>query len=286
MQIKVLQKIVNVYIILSVLVVQEFRIPLPLEMSEFRRGLLYSVSEACKSETGGGEGAEFVKQCDFFDDTTITPGKSLSGIYSYKIYKVKSKVPWVLQKLLPEEAFEIHEESWNAYPYCKTMLTNPAYMGDGSYLMIESIHLPDNGKSENPLDIPSPREIIYLDICDDVMIGEANYQPELDPKIFKSTKTGRGQLRENWMETSSPIMCAYKVVTAQFKCMGLGGFIESTIMKQYSKIFANFHRNAFCWIDSWYDLTDEELQKFDEETALLLHKLLHTDERRGVMFDD
>ncbi|KAK5967841.1 hypothetical protein GCK32_014217 [Trichostrongylus colubriformis] len=97
----------------------------------------------------GGEGAEFLKQYEFFDDTTIKEGKTLSGIYTYKIYRVKSKMPWILQKLLPDEAFEIHEESWNAYPYCKTILTNPGYMGEAGTLKIESIHLPDNGSSEN-----------------------------------------------------------------------------------------------------------------------------------------
>ncbi|KAK5971123.1 hypothetical protein GCK32_006740, partial [Trichostrongylus colubriformis] len=66
---------------------------------------------------------QFLKQYEFFDDTTIKEGKTLSGIYTYKIYRVKSKMPWILQKLLPDEAFEIHEESWNAYPYCKTILT-------------------------------------------------------------------------------------------------------------------------------------------------------------------
>ncbi|XGW20167.1 hypothetical protein V3C99_003750 [Haemonchus contortus] len=268
------------------MLIKEFRIPLPLKVEEFRRGLLYSVSEASKCETGGGEGAEFVKQYDFFDDTTIKPGKKLSGIYSYKIYRVKSKVPWILQKLLPEEAFEIHEESWNAYPYCKTVLTNPGYMGQNSSLIIESTHLPDNGSSENPLNIKKKRDVVYLDICDDEIIGEANYKPEFDPKIFLSERTGRGQLRENWMETTTPMMCCYKVVTIQFKWIGLGSLVEKTILKQYTKIFSNFHRCAFCWIDSWFDLTDEEIQEFEDETARQLQQLVTSEEKRGVSFDD
>ncbi|VDO36820.1 unnamed protein product [Haemonchus placei] len=245
------------------MLIKEFRIPLPLKVEEFRRGLLYSVSEASKCETGGGEGAEFVKQYDFFDDTTIKPGKKLSGIYSYKIYRVKSKVPWILQKLLPEEAFEIHEESWNAYPYCKTVLTNPGYMGQNSSLIIESTHLPDNGSSENPLNIKKKRDVVYLDICDDEIIGEANYKPEFDPKIFLS-----------------------ELVTIQFKWIGLGSLVEKTILKQYTKIFSNFHRCAFCWIDSWFDLTDEEIQEFEDETARQLQQLVTSEEKRGVSFDD
>ncbi|KHJ93758.1 hypothetical protein OESDEN_06325 [Oesophagostomum dentatum] len=86
------------------MLVKEYRIPLPLDVDEFRKGQLYSVAEACKNETGGGEGAEaslpkFIKQCEFFDDSTILAGKALCGTYTYKIYRLKSKSPWVLQKV-------------------------------------------------------------------------------------------------------------------------------------------------------------------------------------------
>ncbi|KAK6031775.1 hypothetical protein OSTOST_02060 [Ostertagia ostertagi] len=81
-------------------------------------------------------------------------------------------------------------------------------------------------------------------------------------------------------------MCCYKVVSVQFKLMGLGSLVEKTILKQYLKIFSNFHRHAFCWIDSWYDLTDEELQEYDEEVARQLRQLLNTEKKRGVTLDD
>ena len=28
----------------------------------------------------------------------------------------------------PKGSLEVHEEAWNAYPYCKTVLSNPGYM--------------------------------------------------------------------------------------------------------------------------------------------------------------
>ncbi|ETN71053.1 phosphatidylinositol transfer protein [Necator americanus] len=315
---------------------KEFRIPLPLEVEEFRRGQLYSVAEASKNETGGGEGAEFVKQYDFFDDPSILPGKTLSGTYTYKIYRLKSKAPWVLQKIFPSEAFEIHEESWNAYPYCKTLLTvnllcvvynflarfayvtsrplqNPGYMGSNFSLIIESIHLPDYGCSDNPLNAPEKREIIYLDICDDIILGKCQYNPDTDPKLFISERTGRGRLKPDWMYSTTPvrcykqiicihekrlkteisencsfmtIMCCYKLVTVHFKWTGLSGFVEKTIQKQYSKIFTRFHRDAFCWIDYWIDLNEDELREFEEKIAVQLLKQLAEPEKRGATLDD
>ena len=33
------------------------------------------------------------------------------------------KVPKWVQKLAPKGSLEFHEEAWNAYPYCKTVIT-------------------------------------------------------------------------------------------------------------------------------------------------------------------
>lgn len=34
-----------------------------------------------------------------------------------------SKVPKFISMLAPKGALEIHEEAWNAYPYCKTVIS-------------------------------------------------------------------------------------------------------------------------------------------------------------------
>ena len=36
----------------------------------------------------------------------------------------------------PTGSLEIHEEAWNAYPYCKTVLSNPGYMKVARRLII------------------------------------------------------------------------------------------------------------------------------------------------------
>ena len=43
-------------------------------------------------------------------------------------------------------SLEIHEEAWNAYPYCKTVLTNPGYMKENFYITIETYHIGDRGR--------------------------------------------------------------------------------------------------------------------------------------------
>lgn len=50
-------------------------------------------------------------------------GKYSSGQYTYKIYHLASKVPAFIRLLAPKGSLEVHEEAWNAYPYCRTVLT-------------------------------------------------------------------------------------------------------------------------------------------------------------------
>ena len=64
-----------------------------------------------------------------------------------------------------DNVLQVHEEAWNAYPYCKTVLSNPGYMKvtlssssrsfsnvtfqDNFYIIIETYHLGDRGDKEN-----------------------------------------------------------------------------------------------------------------------------------------
>lgn len=89
---------------------------------QYQVAQLYSVAEASKNNTGGGEGIEVLKN-EPFTDYPLLGGKYSSGQYTYKIYHLASKVPAFIRILLPKNSLEIHEEAWNAYPYCKTVIT-------------------------------------------------------------------------------------------------------------------------------------------------------------------
>lgn len=49
------------------MLIKEFRVTLPLTVEEYQVGQLYSVAEASKNETGGGEGIEVQKNEPFTD---------------------------------------------------------------------------------------------------------------------------------------------------------------------------------------------------------------------------
>ncbi|TRZ00947.1 hypothetical protein DNTS_005443 [Danionella cerebrum] len=105
-----------------------------------------------------------------------------------------------------------------------------------------------------------------------------DYKADEDPSIFKSVKTGRGPLGPNWKKELSnspngPRMCAYKLVTVKFKWWGLQSRVESFIHKQERRIFTNFHRQLFCWIDKWVDLNMDDIRRMEEETQKELEEI-------------
>ena len=75
------------------------------------------------------------------------------GQYTYKVYRVDTKIPSLIRSfVLPifgEDICEFHEEAWNNYPYCKTVISNPGF--EGFKVVIESMHINDQGLTPNAL---------------------------------------------------------------------------------------------------------------------------------------
>ncbi|KAK9974056.1 hypothetical protein ABG768_022165 [Culter alburnus] len=253
----------------------------------YQVGQLYSVAEASKNETGGGEGIEILK-----NEPYEKAGEK--GQYTHKIYHLKSKVPGFVKVIAPEGSLVFHEKAWNAYPYCRTIVTNE-YMKDDFFIKIETWHKPDLGTLENVHKLDSSTwksvEVTPIDIADKEQVAPGDYKADEDPAIFKSVKTGRGPLGPNWMKElvnnpDCPRMCAYKLVTVKFKWWGLQNRVESFIHKQEKRIFTNFHRQLFCWIDKWVELNMEDIRRMEEETQKELEELRKQGQVRGTSAAD
>lgn len=256
---------------------------LPLTVEEYQVAQLYSVAEASKNETGGGEGIEVLKN-EPFSGEPLLGGQFSTGQYTHKIYHLASKVPAFIRMLAPKGSMEIHEKAWNAYPYCRTVISNPDYMKENFVLCIETMHCADRGVQENVHQLPperlAKREIVVIDIANDPVQGE--YKTSEDPKLFKSKKTGRGPLTGDWMSTTKPVMCCYKLVTVEFKWFGLQGRVESFIQRAERKLFTNFHRQLFCWMDEWHGMTMADIRALEDRTKEDLDKQRKVGKVRGT----
>uniref|UniRef100_A0A672GVU5 Phosphatidylinositol transfer protein beta isoform n=1 Tax=Salarias fasciatus TaxID=181472 RepID=A0A672GVU5_SALFA len=240
----------------------------------YQVGQLFSVAEASKNETGGGDGIEVLKNEPYEEN-------GVKGQYTHKIYHLKSKVPGWIDRLSPKDSLVFHEKAWNAYPYCRTSESNE-YMKDNFFIKIETWHKPDLGNAENVHNLDSETwknvAVVPIDIADRSQVSASDYKMEEDPALFKSVKTGRGPLSPIWKQelvsnADCPKMCAYKLVTVKFKWWGLQTRVESFIHEQEKRIFTNFHRQLFCWIDKWVDLTMEDIRRMEAETQAELDQV-------------
>lgn len=271
------------------MLIKEFRVTLPLTVEEYQVGQLYGVAEASKNETGGGEGVE-VRKNEPFQGVPLLGGKYTKGQYTYKVYHMQSKVPSVIKKIAPKGSLEVHEEAWNAYPYCKTVITNPDYMKQNFLISIETMHVQDDGNQENVHQL-SPeelklREVIRIDIADPP-VNSADYRESEDPTKFHSEKTGRGPLvRGRWQNEVAPIMTAYKLVRTEFKWFGLQTIVENMIQKTERRLFHTFHRQVFCWMDRWHGMTMEDIRALEDKVKTELDKQRKEGPVRGSKLDD
>ncbi|KAJ8312057.1 hypothetical protein KUTeg_009430 [Tegillarca granosa] len=279
----------------------EYRVVLPMEVDEYQVAQLYSVAEASKNETGGGEGIEVLKNepFDMDDDSTkelhppaplIADGKEYrKGQYTKKIYHLASRVPGFIRMIAPKGSLDIHEEAWNAYPYCRTIISNPDYMKDAFFIKIETFHDTGSGKKDNVHglegDFLKSREVKVIDIANDP-VSSSDYKAEWDPSIYKSEKTGRGPLKGQWIDQVQPVMCAYKLVTVKFKWFGIQGKVENFIQKTEKRIFTNFHRQVFCWTDKWYGMTMDDIRDLEDRTKVELDRQRREGEIRGTKGGD
>jgi len=267
-------------------------------VEEYQAAQLWTVAEASKNETGGGDGIEVLTN-EPFSETDHKPEIPLvaggttytTGQYTSKIYHLASKVPKFIRMLSKPETLNVQEYAWNAFPYCRTVLKNKDFMKENFTLKIETMHVQDKVDIENIHQLSKEqleqREVIYIDIAN-AEVSSSDYKAEWDPKLYQSKKTGRGPLVGEtwWQNTDLPIMCAYKLVTCEFVWFGFQILTESFMQSMEKRIFTNFHRQLFCETDSWYGLSMDDVRALEDKTKQDLDKQRFEGELRGTTADD
>ncbi len=188
-------------------------------------------------------------------------------------------MPRIVAALLPASAKQLVEKAWNSYPTCRTgthidinsclcleEYSNP-FLGDRFQIIVQSVHLPDNGSTENAHNLTPEqlaiREVIHIDIGKDKV--NAEMKPGNDPSVFKSEKTGRGPLTEGWQDAVQPVMCCYKLITIKFQVFGFQTKVESLIQSNQVDLLTKFHKEIFCAIDRWFGLTMDDIRRLENE---------------------
>ncbi|XP_035235939.1 membrane-associated phosphatidylinositol transfer protein 2-like isoform X1 [Anguilla anguilla] len=255
------------------MLIKEYRIPMPMSVEEYRIAQLYMIQKKSRDETcGEGSGVEIL------ENRPYTDGPGGSGQYTHKVYHIGMHIPSWFRSILPKAALRVEEESWNAYPYTRTRYTCPFV--EKFSIDIETYYKPDTGNQVDVFNLSSAerrqRSLDPIDIVKDP-IPPHEYKAEEDPRLYKSVKTQRGPLTDDWIEElgsdpgRAPIMCAYKLCKVEFRYWGMQSKIERFIHDVgLRKVMVRAHRQAWCWQDEWYGLTMEDIRQLELETQLML----------------
>jgi len=242
-------------------VLKEFRIGLPFTVEEYRRGQLYMTAKASKEHTHGGEGVEILKNEPFEDEN----GK---GQFTHKVYHIGSKIPAFISSWIPKGVLCVEEKSWNAYPFSKTSYSC-GIAGDRFSMAVESRYIDGMIPQTEHVFKDCKTDVDFIDIVSD-QVPQAKYKEEEDPSKFHSKKSNRGPLAPDWKETTKPVMCNCKLINLEIKIWGLSSTIENYVCSVLKEIFLVGHRQAFCWIDEWFDMSMEQIREFERETQKIL----------------
>jgi len=243
------------------MLITEYRVILPMSVERYQVGQLYTVAECSKENTGSGDGIEVVKNEPYERDGE-------RGQYTNKMYHLNKKVPGWMAAMAPTGSLKLLEEAWNAYPYCKTEMTNQYFTSFKT--SIETIHLDDAGQTENAHKLSEEelklRTVVYIDIANDRIYSEQH-----DPKKVRSEKAQVGPLGAGWIEkrkaAGETLMCAYKLVKIEGNFgWGITGSITQFVASSQQKLFTMFHQKLFCWLDDWLEMTMEDIRAWEAKT--------------------
>ncbi|XP_068422398.1 membrane-associated phosphatidylinositol transfer protein 2-like isoform X3 [Clinocottus analis] len=255
------------------MLIKEYRIPMPMSVEEYRIAQLYMIQKKSREEScGEGSGVEIL------ENKPYTDGPGGTGQYTHKVYHIGMHIPSWFRSILPKAALRVEEESWNAYPYTRTRYTCPFV--EKFSIDIETYYKPDTGNQADVFNMSAvekrQRTIDPIDIVTDPILPY-EYKAEEDTRLFKSDKTQRGPLQDDWIEEynnnpgKTPIMCAYKLCKVEFRYWGMQSKIERFIHDVgLRKVMVRAHRQAWCWQDEWYGLTMEDIRQLELETQLAL----------------
>uniref|UniRef100_A0A1A7X347 DDHD domain-containing protein n=1 Tax=Iconisemion striatum TaxID=60296 RepID=A0A1A7X347_9TELE len=255
------------------MLIKEYHIPMPMSVEEYRIAQLYMIQKKSREEScGEGSGVEIL------ENKPYTDGPGGTGQYTHKVYHIGMHIPSWFRSILPKAALRVEEESWNAYPYTRTRYTCPFV--EKFSIDIETYYKSDTGDQGNVFNLSAAdkrqRDVDQIDIVTDP-IPAHEYKAEEDPRLYKSVKTQRGPLRDDWIEEyknnpgKTPIMCAYKLCKVEFRYWGMQSKIERFIHDVgLRKVMVRAHRQAWCWQDEWWGLTIEDIRRLELETQLAL----------------
>eukprot|EP00282_Hemiselmis_andersenii_P006412 CAMPEP_0114110776 /NCGR_PEP_ID=MMETSP0043_2-20121206/1488_1 /TAXON_ID=464988 /ORGANISM="Hemiselmis andersenii, Strain CCMP644" /LENGTH=241 /DNA_ID=CAMNT_0001202739 /DNA_START=27 /DNA_END=749 /DNA_ORIENTATION=+ len=221
-------------------------------------------TQLMEAKQGDGAGVELRENVER-NDPDLGP-----GVYTKKTFHIDKRFPPWLRMIAPKSGSSLEEEAQNSYPVTRTSMTLPLF--SKFKINVRTVHCQDRGEQENVHNLDAQtlkkREVVRIDISAKDKGKEKMYEEDTaDPSTFVSKKTGRGPLRKGWEREVEPVMCAYKLVYAEFDYPLLQGKVEEFMHAYQTNLFTTANRNLWCWVDEWHGMSLHDVRDYEREVA-------------------
>jgi len=178
-----------------------------MSLEEFKIGQLYMIAKISQEDDSISD-VEILKNEPFENSLG-------SGIYTHKKFHLERTLPDWLQSFFPKNILVVEEKSWNIYPLCTKTIYHAKALLASFNIEIVTKHENGNGEIYNIHQLSdemlNQRVITHVDIGEDLSRREW-HDTIPQPSSFTSMKTKRGPLKSGLMMTTTPLICAYKLV--------------------------------------------------------------------------
>mmetsp|Transcript_85974 Transcript_85974/g.229452 ORF Transcript_85974/g.229452 Transcript_85974/m.229452 type:complete len:249 (-) Transcript_85974:395-1141(-) len=242
-------------------VVKEYRIPMPFTVEEYRRGNMYCLRKHLLSEAGAAGGAEII-------EIGQTEHPIVGNCQFVKRrYALDESFPSFM-RAISTNGTTLEEFHNSSLPVSSSIMKLPAFQS--FMLRIDTLLLEDCGTTPNAFNLPanalSKRQVQIIDIA------------KATTKLTSTLENGQtlGSLAANWQKTEKKMMCVYKLVTVEFEYWGLKSAVENYMQTCEEETSVIHNQRVFCWSSQWLGHSLAEVESYSKVRPLFYIILLTT----------
>ncbi|CAF3511571.1 unnamed protein product [Rotaria sp. Silwood1] len=279
---------------------KEYRIPIPLNLDEYRLGqqwteieLLKETLQTCSTCVTLYDNISEQERLDIINEKiplTLKTNIKSSTKMTHKKYNIKDQTPKFLELffLKSNNDLILDEYSWDNWPYTLTIIENIDYyirIIIQSYYINNNLSIINNNSqlyfTLNDEQIKSLKDYEIINIAER-LDEKKDYRLDEDPTRNSSIKKPNIlplQLNTKWYENwpnNQSSMCVYKLIELNifnenndeksFFTKTTNKILWSSIIKAQKMIYHRFHQKMITNIDKWIDKTFSDI--YEEERLL------------------
>ncbi|KAI5180975.1 hypothetical protein NEOKW01_1216 [Nematocida sp. AWRm80] len=235
---------------------------LPYTLDEYNVGHLYTTCKVSLREAKKGT------KVTIQDNSPLVHRTLKECQHTLKHIDFSKKVPGLFRALAPKGALTMTEESFNAFPICKTIYLSGALSEKKFNAHIDTMFFSGYKPAVDPFeDMPPTEKCEVLDLFHGAQLAENTDLTEL------KTPAGDPLYPPEWEKSAKNVITIFKRVQVDFHLPLIGKRYIGDIIDFMRNIFIQGHQEVVKYHPEWSNLTMEDVRKEEAKTQEELDKI-------------